>query len=219
MTDKTNPNQIHLDNADSINTKDSNWGWFSVWSPKQGSTKRSSRNASSAQSYDGNLEFEVVQQEMPSKSYTASHDHMLLENNLQIHEQYVNLNEYGTTLPVIPIDDDEKDKNTKTTISNTGPHEENQNEDGDHGENGDKVQEMNEDLNDDKTANVETEAVMISQTLTLRSRNQELEKERDDLQSETLQLRMQTQCLQQTNQHIIAVKYKQINFYKTIHSI
>jgi len=198
------------------NTKDSNWGWFSVWSPKSGSTRRSSINPSSVQSQDGNLyEFEVVQQDnMQSKSYTASHDHMLLENNFQINDQYVNLNEYGTTLPpVIPIDDDQKDGNNKKSTSN---------QPGDNGDdtninnitsNESQIRENEHEdvnVNDDKTANVdpnvEAEAVMISQTLTLRSRNEELQKERDELQSETLQLRMKTQCLQQTNEHIIAVK-------------
>ena len=207
MADKTNPNHKQ---QPQINTKDSNWGWFSVWSPKSGSTRRSSLNPSSVQSQDGTFnEFEVVQQDnMPSKSYTASHDHMLLENNFQINDQYVNLNEYGTTLPVIPIDDDQKDhnnNNTKTTDTiNNNADDTNTNI-----SNESQVEENEDvDVNDDKTANVnvEAEAVMISQTLTLRSRNEELEKERDELQSETLQLRMQTQCLQQTNDHIIAVK-------------
>lgn len=178
--------------ADKINTKESNWGWFSVRSPISGSTRRSSINPSTVHSQDGNInEFEVV-----SQSYTASHDQTPLENNYQIQDQYVNLNEYGTTVPVIPIEDDQKEHSNAATKFNPDNNKDNDDDD-------------NVNDNEDKTANVnvETEAVMISQTLTLRSRNEELEKERDELHSETLQLRMQTQCLQQTNEHIIAVKY------------
>lgn len=56
---------------------------------------------------------------------------------------------------------------------------------------------------------------MISQTLTLKSRNEELERERDELQSETLQLKIQTECLQQTNDHIIAAQQQEIEDLRT----
>ena len=203
MTDETTPKHTEMDKQKpEINTKDSNWGWFSVWSPKQGSTRISSRNASSRQSVDNNLEFEVVQQETTSKSYTASHDHMLLENNFQINDQYVNLNEHGTSYPVIPIDDDHKDHNKNTIATNNTAVKDHELED----QTQDEEAEPIEDVNADKTANDDSEAVIISQTLTLRTRNEELQQERDELRSETLQLRMQTQCLQQTNDHIIAVQ-------------
>ena len=189
--------------ASDITTKDSNWSWFSVLSPKSNTSQRTTkRNSLSTNDH----EFEVVHEELNSKSYNAAYDDaLLLENNFQINDQYVNLNEYGSAMPLEQVDDDEKAKLTVSKPDNQcmdnkqdEQDEEREEEDMD---NKDKIEDDIKKTGDDRD-----DAVMISQTLTLKSRNQELEKERDALHAETLQLRMQTECLKQTNQHIIAVK-------------
>lgn len=137
-----------------------------------------------------------------------------VEDNIQINDQYVDLDAFDPAMDVRSIRsvddvDDEKDPNQSlhsehgdsAELRRTSPPE-------DRPAANSLTPKMDD--GDPSAADREQDAVMISQTLTLKTRNAELERERDHLQSETLQLRMQTECLKQSNEHIIAAQQQEI---------
>eukprot|EP00484_Ammonia_sp_Unknown_P020634 CAMPEP_0197053630 /NCGR_PEP_ID=MMETSP1384-20130603/27860_1 /TAXON_ID=29189 /ORGANISM="Ammonia sp." /LENGTH=384 /DNA_ID=CAMNT_0042486561 /DNA_START=108 /DNA_END=1262 /DNA_ORIENTATION=- len=181
-----------------------NWSWFSVWRTESSTAPRSRTG-----SYQTETDFEeIIHSELQSTDLASLHS---LESNLQINDQYVDINddekdkhEQQINQPT-PAQSDEPINNAQAADIDDDDEAASRNDADEQQRDTDREADENEEA--DKAAN---DAVMISQTLTLRSRNEELERERDELQSETLQLRMQTECLRQTNDHIIAAQQQEI---------
>eukprot|EP01084_Bolivina_argentea_P135064 238061_1 len=164
-----------------INTKDSNWSWF-VW-PNSSQTNQMQATNDKASSGESTV----------VSSRGLENEFQLVQQELNTHTTTVS---YEHSLLEHPtIHDQYVDLNTN--------HDANSNTT-------DAEDEMKHNHNKDESKDEAQDAVIISQTLTLQSRNQELERERDELHSETLQLRMQTECLRQTNDHIIAAQQQEI---------
>lgn len=188
--------------SDTNTAPESGWnGWnviSSVWNPRSPTTPTNTRTGSMSDRADSVSSGVCVREEQASvHSFAAS-----VESNVQINDQYVDLNApYDGVMSVKSVDDGDDEKDPKQSQD---PNE------------GDE-QELNlltaPDLTDSASPILEVpeqDAVMISQTLTLKSRNEELERERAQLQSDCLKMTMQTECLKQSNEHIIAAQQQEI---------
>jgi hypothetical protein len=183
----------------------SNWGWFNVFNPR---SPDNAKSESISSSNHPKSDFEVVQEDQTTETAPSVNSFAAaVEDNVQINDQYVDLNAYDDGVKSMDDGDDEKDPNHSRSALNASNIE----------------QEMSRltasDFTDSASPNLENgdpiadreqDPVMISQTLTLKSRNEELEKERAQLQSETLQLKMQNETLQISNEHIIAAQQQEI---------
>ena len=188
--------------SDTNTAPESGWnGWnviSSVWNPRSPANTRSSMSDRTDDSSSGVCVREEQTTSDNVHSFAGS-----VEDNVQINDQYVDLNRpYDGVMSVKSMDDGDDEKDPKQSqhsrdddqemASLTGP---------------DLTDSASPNLEDgDKAVDREQDAVMISQTLTLKTRNEELERERSQLQSECLKMTMQTECLKQSNEHIIAVQ-------------
>eukprot|EP00485_Elphidium_margaritaceum_P012943 CAMPEP_0202706886 /NCGR_PEP_ID=MMETSP1385-20130828/19247_1 /ASSEMBLY_ACC=CAM_ASM_000861 /TAXON_ID=933848 /ORGANISM="Elphidium margaritaceum" /LENGTH=421 /DNA_ID=CAMNT_0049365451 /DNA_START=71 /DNA_END=1336 /DNA_ORIENTATION=+ len=208
-------------------TGNSQWSWFSVWGSHKPTTP--------FQPDSGDFE-EIVAEDVASRSRTASYDNFMLEKNLLINDQYVDVPGHSRQgshphckidvtkhahAPVPQTQTQLESEPIQHTTDNEASDVTDVDEQSDieHVNNDAMQTQKASDTASDKQVQLpqneatdpdQNDAVMISQTLTLRSRNEELQKERNALQSETMQLRMQTQCLEQAKQHIIAAQKQEI---------
>lgn len=183
----------------------SNWGWFNVFNPR---SPDNAQSESISSSNHPKSDFEVVQEDQTTETAPSVNSFAAaVEDNVQIHDQYVDLNAYDDGVKSMDDGDDEKDPKQPRSSLNASDIER-------------ELSRMTaSDLTDSASPNMENggtiadpeqDPVMISQTLTLKTRNEELEKERAQLQSETLQLKMRNETLQISNEHIIAAQQQEI---------